>query len=614
MVHRAHDVKVNRWTAFFFACRTALRTQAGTSAAEFLLPILIVDRLCFGNGKDQTSLHSELRDVLTFDGSSTKAIRMPLSDRRRAVNLVFSILDLLQHWVDPEQEAKHNRRSRSHGSNHVGDRAEKTSIVLDWSQCEASMRIEGLQEAIPLSLRAHAAACVGMHASALRYLEMGSRLEVVDKVFGSAALDLDIRSQNRSRAAGKCNNSERSLMKDVLASLNDVETMTAFTDDDVLASPLTRTKDGIRQKVALEDWQGAWQDYESSRQLLRNDPSSDLGILRCLIELGHYDSVLQHVSTTIKCDTLDDASLDAIPFAIEAARRLGRWDKLTELTECVKNKQLEPYTLFQVEVSRAMLGGRERSFSSVLSSLRTSRCAVMDGLSNAARESYIRAYDHVLQLQSLREIEDVSMWMCSKSNEATSLEAFTEEAGLCWSRRLGAVSSSGSNSVISARMSLARLAGDSVYEGSLFLCMGKKARKRGLYSAASNLFAQAETALRCVESLKKVNLSSMLRLQCAKLKHAIGESTIALRILGLDDIETMGSMDDNELREASLHRIFSTLGIQKNSMDDQSAVLEFVRSALQSTRWMIEGGLKGSVEVIARFRIIHRLAPNFEKG
>jgi len=52
MVHRAYDTKKNEWTEFFYACRTALRTEAGLGVAEYLLPLLVLDRLCFGNGHD----------------------------------------------------------------------------------------------------------------------------------------------------------------------------------------------------------------------------------------------------------------------------------------------------------------------------------------------------------------------------------------------------------------------------------------------------------------------------------------------------------------------------------------------------------------------------------
>lgn len=52
MVHRAHDTRNNEWTEFFYACRTSLRTEAGLDVAEFLLPLLVLDRLCFGNGQD----------------------------------------------------------------------------------------------------------------------------------------------------------------------------------------------------------------------------------------------------------------------------------------------------------------------------------------------------------------------------------------------------------------------------------------------------------------------------------------------------------------------------------------------------------------------------------
>lgn len=619
MVHRAHDTKKNEWTKLFFACRTALRTQDGLGVAEFLLPILILDRLCFGNGNDQNTLLTEIRDVLTFENTRTSnQPSMSQTDRRKAVSVIFSVLDLLQFWVEPEVEQRYIKKGRAVGADHVNILSAATSSDGgDWQQFESAMRIEDMIGKIPLPLRAKAAASVGMHASALRFLEMASRSAVADAVFGKDSTIYKCRNRNRSRAAGSCPEADVSLMKDVLASLNDYETMSALADDDVWASPQTRARDSIRQKEALRDWQGALHDYERAQQLNLHDPSLRFGVLRCLLELGHFESVLQQVNSTSRQRSTSHISnvssaTDTTPLAVEASWRLGRWEALSDLVEFGKAGTSGPDALYQVALGEAMLHVERKDFPGVCSSLRYARCAVMDGLSSVARESYTRAYDHVVRLQALREIEDVSDLLCSQ--KSTELGELALDAGFCWDRRLDLVSSSGATTIINSRLALARLAGDAAFEGSLFLHIGKRGRKSGLLSAAANSFAQAEAALSCIELDKKAIFTSSLQLQFAKLKHDCGESSMALRMLGQEDIETMADLDNDNLVATSFRRVVENLGIDQHGMDEKKIMEVFVRSALQSTRWMIEGGLKGGAEIIARFRIIHRVAPCFEKG
>lgn len=619
MVHRAYDSRKNEWTKVFFACRTALRTQAGLGVAEFLLPILILDRLCFGSGQDQTTLLTEIKEVLTFIPS--KAGHTPImshTDRRKAVSTIFSVLDLLQCWVEPEIESKYGKKARRPGANHVDLLSPSTpSSDCDWQQYESAMRIDDMIAKVPLTLRAKAAAFVGMHASALRFLELASRSTVAAEVFGECSTYVASRNQNRSRAAGSCPEAALNLMKDVLGSLNDYETMSTLCDDDIWATPQARARDSIRQKEALRDWQGALHDYERAQQFNLHDPVMNVGVLRCLLELGHFESVLRQVN----CMSQDanashikpsKASADAIPLAVEAAWRLGRWETLSELVEFRGTDASDPDASYQVYLGKAMLASQRKNLPGVLASVRNARCAVMDGLANVARESYSRAYDHIVRLQALREMEDVSHLLCSQVS--TALGEIAHETCFGWNRRLDLVSSSGATTIINTRLALSRLAGDAAFEGSLFLRMGKRGRKSGLYSAAANSFAQAEAAFSGIDSDKKAGLQCSLQFQFAKLKYDCGESSKALRMLGQDDIESMVKLDNDELVRNSFRRVVDNLGIEKHGMSENEIMDVFVRSALQSTRWIIEGGLKEGAEIISRFRIIHRVAPKFEKG
>jgi len=160
MVHRSHSTSKNDWTELFFACRTALRTQAGLSVAESLLPLLVLDRLCFGGVFDQNILVSEITDVLTIgsqDNGGTHS--MSRSDLRKAVSTIFSLIDLLQHWVEPETDEKYTVKERQ---NQAKSRKRRSSMPAcspensGWQQSDSKMLIEDMVGKIPYSLRAKA--------------------------------------------------------------------------------------------------------------------------------------------------------------------------------------------------------------------------------------------------------------------------------------------------------------------------------------------------------------------------------------------------------------------------------------------------------------------------
>ena len=615
MIHRAYENRKTQWTKLFHSCRTALRTNAGLGVADCLLPYLALDCLCFGSGHDRAMLRSEMRDVLSYDVNGALLNEtMALTDRRNAVSKVFGLVETMLLWIEPEADARFSRRLQSPSKDHDQATQAASTGDSDWHRDESAMRIEDMMNELPLLLRGKAAFSVGMHANALRCLEMASRLTVAGKVFGVEKLTYHPNKQSRSRAAGSCPKEAVALLKDVLASLNDYETIAALVDDNVWDTPKERTKDSIRQKEALHDWQGALHDYERAQQLEVDDPSTRTGILKCLLELGHFDSVLHQVKCMKSVNDQDHTAdlAGAVPVAVEAAWRLGRWEVLSNLVDVETSDFAKPDASYQVHLGKALLGLHRKQHKDALLSLTLARSAIMDGLGNVARESYSRSYGHVVKLQAIREIEDVANLLCS--DEATYIGQYTNDSNLSWNRRLELVSSLGATSIMNTRLVLARISSDTAFEGSLFLQMGRRARKSGLFVAAANAFSQAEAAFRCVDNNKAAKLKSTLQLQISKLKYESGESSVALRMLGQEDIETMGILSDDQLVTKSCKRVLNTLGIADHGMDEKELLNIFVRSALQSTRWMADGGLKEGAEILARFRIIHRLAPNFEKG
>lgn len=610
MINRAHESKT-QWSGLFHACRTAVRTTAGLGATEFLLPILVLDRLCFGNAQDERVMIGEMRDALSFTSASADEDR---TERQKVVNAIFTVIETLQLWSEEEIEKRHHTSRRKVTDPPAKSRTQDSNVTGDtWPLDESLMRIEDLLQGIPLSIRAHAAAKIGMNARALRLLELASRESVAGCVFNGteqSGANHDWK-RNRSRAAGTCPRTQSELFKEVLVELQDYETLSAV--DQELSDPISSAKDSIRRKVSCGDWEGALQDYERALQLISPvDLQLQSGALRCLLELDQYDSVLNQVYGILRQTSLAKGTSAIVPLGVEAAWRLGRWEKLAELVDTGNHSLVDTESQYQHSVGKLMLGMHQKNHHLVLTSLRDARKAVMVQLSSTARESYSSSYEHIVKLQSLREAEDVAHLLCTEPRS----DLGDVSIGLGWQRRLDFVAPSGFKHVVKSRLALSRLAKDERSEGSLFLDLGRVARKSGFHNIAANCFAHAEaTFLSPGGDQNNCHMLSLLQLQIAKLKKECGDGSAALKILPLDDLECYSDVDKDRLL-AEVSR-FVSIGRGNTSSDavaDSEAIDTFVRSALQSTLWMIEGGLKSHAEVSNRFRVIHRLVPDWEKG
>jgi serine/threonine-protein kinase ATR len=614
MVHRSHERKKSKWSELFYACRGALRTQAGLGVAELLLPILVLDCLCYGNGHDEKVLLNEIVRPLIFD--NTDSSRMNRTERQKAVNIVFNMIDLFQLWSETETENRH-KKSRRNLFVEVSNKQGMTMNIDEWPIEESVMRIDDMIKEISYEFRSNAAANVGMFAYALRLQEMNSRSLAASDVFDGTSNTTT--SQYKSRAGGKCPPEQLNFMKDVLAKLDDFESLIALGEDDFWSNPDTRLQDSIRRNESLGNWQAALNDYDQLTTV-GSIGQRQLGSLRCLLSLGHFESVLHQVNGILKHDEIneDETIVDinqAIPIAVEAAWRLGKWDKIESLIELGMNKN-KPYQAtscrdaYQICLGSIMMHANTRNLTELHTSLRQARRVIVDDLSSVSRESYTRAYNAIVNLHAIREVEDVAEFLCSK-NSGSTFEEIVSERNLAWESRLDLVSPAEAVDVINTRIALARLASDRAYESSMFLNMGSRARKSGFHGIAANALAQAEFVLSDAYSSKDASLmSGKLQYQFAKLKHDCGESSVALRILEPKAGGSFGFNAKNEISE----RGFS-IDCNKSIQEGQKKINDvFLRSLLQSTRWMIEGGLKGCNEIMSQFKNIHNESPRWEKG
>eukprot|EP00548_Thalassiothrix_antarctica_P008453 CAMPEP_0194138156 /NCGR_PEP_ID=MMETSP0152-20130528/8004_1 /TAXON_ID=1049557 /ORGANISM="Thalassiothrix antarctica, Strain L6-D1" /LENGTH=102 /DNA_ID=CAMNT_0038835523 /DNA_START=223 /DNA_END=528 /DNA_ORIENTATION=- len=80
------------------------------------MPVLVLERLCFGTADDEAAIVQELKDVFelaNYTGlDSLPVIQMPYSERQKAVTMAFNLVDTLKWWSNKETEGLFKRNSK----------------------------------------------------------------------------------------------------------------------------------------------------------------------------------------------------------------------------------------------------------------------------------------------------------------------------------------------------------------------------------------------------------------------------------------------------------------------------------------------------------------------
>ena len=606
MIQRSSEMNKTLWGDVFVSCRTAIRSSVGLSLAEDLLPILVLDRFCFSKDMhDQELVLLEMKSVLDVENSSNGS--MSLVDRRKSVSAVFAILDTLQYWLDSETEKIGKRHHASTLADAESSRTAGTQSD-DWPLETSLMCIGDLLGSIPLSLRARAAAVVGMQAKSLQYLELLSRQSVVGYVYGGEDPPTSGRPM-KIHTPGSCTGDDLGLMKDVLVSLEDYDTMSAMVDEsDIFAGdPVSRIRDSIRLHESSGDWEGALRDYDRAMQFrdeaLVSYHAQRRGSVECMLELGQCQSVLNMIGTS-GGNEVDRQKL--LPCAVEAACRLGDWDSLASLVRKHEfSIESQPSDKYRVLKGKAILLIHEAKYAEASEAITNARRAVMEGLSSSALDSFSRAHDHVVKLHALRDLEATTLYLAGQAH-GSELRRLV----VSWDRSVDIVPSLASGPVMSTRITAARLAGDVRLEMALLISAGRRARKVHDWRTAMDFLSRAEALSNRVSC---GDTRSSLVLQTAKVCYGMGEVSRALKLLNVENVEQLATVDQPTVVAAATRHV-RTMIQASGEMTSEQEVGVFVRCILHSTMWMDEGGLKGSAEILDRFRVVYRVAPDWEQG
>ncbi|KAH8902209.1 phosphatidylinositol 3-kinase tor2 [Coniochaeta sp. PMI_546] len=180
-------------------------------------------------------------------------------------------------------------------------------------------------------------------------------------------------------------------------------------------------KDGIQLRETwfekLERWDEALAFYNKREQEIPDDQAVPLeivmGKMRCLHALGEYDSLAQLATTTWN-NSSPEIQRRIAPLATTAAWGLSKWDQMDQYLQSMK--RFSPDRSF----FGAILALHRNQFREAMACIEQAREALDTELSALVSESYTRAYQVIVRVQMLAELEELIVYkQCDEKKQAT---------------------------------------------------------------------------------------------------------------------------------------------------------------------------------------------------
>ncbi|UOH82515.1 hypothetical protein LQV05_005222 [Cryptococcus neoformans] len=329
------DRSVSDSKAIFGVFCGVLRNQ-DVSVAHHILPHLVLNVLLSGVREYRDEICLEIKTVLQDQVQPTS----PADRRSLSAQVIFDLMDHLSKWL---------RLQRVKGS-HL-DRGERSKVV------------EGVLSSIETELMAHAALQSKAYARSLRSFE--------ERI-------IQLREEKKDTAELQTYFERLHQIYAELDEPDGMEGVSAF-----VISPSLEHQ--IREHESTGRWTSAQSCWEVRLQQSPDDPTLHVGLLKCLRNLGHYDTLRTHIRGVITRHP--DWSLQLAPFAAEAAWIIGDWDTVRQVgPDCPP-------------IGQALLALHEDGdLSSVLTRVRREVGAGITG------KGYTPVYEALLQLHLVQEI------------------------------------------------------------------------------------------------------------------------------------------------------------------------------------------------------------------
>ncbi|KAH0840168.1 Nop14-like family-domain-containing protein [Lanmaoa asiatica] len=383
----------------FGVLRPALRNK-DVGVAHHLLPHLVLNILLSGEERDIQDIREELLAVLEDQVDE----RSPSSADKKflSAQVVFTLLDHVSKYVRilrqdiSSKKAENNKRSRA---NTIGSESE-----------EQLVRIDSMLSSINHDLMAKAALQCKAYARSMMNFER----QVV-------AL-----RERETPASTKELTPHYERLHEIYAHLDEPDGMEGISM--LILSPSLEHK--IRQHESTGQWTAAQSCWEVRLQQSPDNLEFHLGLLRCLRNLGHYDTLRTHVRGVLVRNPDWESALAG--FQAESAWMMGAWDDLQQIT--ANNELTSPYIM----KARVLLAMRAGDAKDVASALSNARAVLGAPITAAGAKGYRQSYDALLDLHMIHEMELIYDAISATVPRSQSRREAMTSLGTCLAARFDA--------------------------------------------------------------------------------------------------------------------------------------------------------------------------------
>ncbi|GEM06491.1 phosphatidylinositol 3-/4-kinase [Rhodotorula toruloides] len=537
-----------------FGAFSGLLHLEDTAVAQHLLPHLVLHVVICGSDEDRLNIKNEMETVLTDQVSPTHTLSE--NSRLLAAQTVFSLMDHVSRWITLA-------RKRLADAKALRKKTKSKPALIEAKLAQQLGDVEGILQDIPHVLVGQAALTCKAYARSL--LNFESHI-VAQRAQKGSDVDKDLQVYYEN-------------LHECYAHLDEPDGMEGISTKILSPSILHQ----IREHESTGRWTSAQSCWEVKLQQKPDDPGNHVGLLRCLRNLGHYDSMRTHIAGLLhgRGDEVDWERILA-PFNIEASLFAGDWDAVEDVLEVPGVEGAE--AAFGRVLSAIRAGDRdlvERAFYEAREQLGGPLVA-------AGQESYRRVYDSVVHLHILDELSMINELRVTSTKELPACVKTLQH-------RLDATSPSfrAREPILNLRRTALRLTlphehAAKTEVGNLWLETSKIARKAGHFQTAYSAILQARDYD-----------AEYTFLQSAKLFKANDQPSKAIQELDNRLKPILARFNDRDPNDPLI------------SHDKPGPI---AKAALRRARWMQEAGRLDQNEAVSLYNEATALAPNWESA
>ncbi|KIO32842.1 hypothetical protein M407DRAFT_66218 [Tulasnella calospora MUT 4182] len=351
-------VQLRNAAMIFHLFRNVVRHQDVT-VARHLLPHLVLHLLISGTDADREGIRSEIIAVLEDQVSMMSS---SAADKRLlSAQTIFGIMDHICKWIrGVRQELSPKKKSRNHQIAQLS---------------EDLPNVDSLISSINHELTAQAAFQTKAYARALMNFE---QLIVMKRERNTSEDDLQAYYDR---------------LHEIYSHLDEPDGMQGVSNL-VLAPSLDHQ---IREHESTGQWTAAQSCWEIKLQKSPDDIEAHLGLIRCLRNLGHYDTLETHIRGVLSRNEHWSEALAG--FRAEGSWIVRNWDAVQQAVDSSKSDSPE------ISIARVLLALRGQKGSDIQAAFHAARHKLGATILSGGPNSYRRSYDAVIQLHVLHELQ-----------------------------------------------------------------------------------------------------------------------------------------------------------------------------------------------------------------